>query len=101
MKLLVITTVTEFEKDICMLFKKSQIDVYSTSNIQGQKFSPIKNISDNWFSAHRDSLDSRLYFTFSTEEKIDIMLENLKQYNAEKRTNNPAKAIVLPIEKFV
>lgn len=101
MKLLVITTVTEFEKDISMLFKKSQIDVYSTSNIQGQKFSPIKNMSDNWFSAHRDSLDSMLYFTFSTEEKINIMLENLKKYNTEYRTNNPAKAIVLPIEKFI
>ncbi|PCI33306.1 MAG: hypothetical protein COB60_07745 [Flavobacteriaceae bacterium] len=101
MQLLVITTVTEFEKDICNLFKKSQIDVYSTSNIQGQKFSPIKNMSDNWFSAHRDSLDSKLYFTFSSEEKIDIMLQNLEQYNAEHRTNNPAKAIVLPIEKFV
>jgi len=101
MQLLVITTVTEFEKDICTLFKKSQIDVYSTSNIQGQKFSPIKNIEDNWFSAHRDSLDSKLYFSFTSEDKIDIMLENIKQYNAEQRTNNPAKAIVIPIDKFI
>ncbi len=101
MKLLVITTVTEFEKDIYTLFKKSQIDIYSTSNIQGRKFSPIKNMSENWFSPQRDSLNSKLYFTFSTEEKIDTMLKSLKQYNTEYRTNNPVKAIVLPIEKFI
>lgn len=42
MKLLIITTVAEFKKDIYQLFKKANITVYSTTNIDGHKFSDEK-----------------------------------------------------------
>jgi len=101
MKLLIITSVLEFEKEVCKLFKKAEINVYSTSDIQGHKFFSSKNIQDNWFSAQRDSYDSKLYFSFTSEEKVDAIFKSVEELNLEKSNSNPIKAIVLDIEKFI
>ena len=101
MKLLMITTVKEYEKDICQLFKSVKIEAYSTYDIQGHKLQVPVNIQDNWFSSHRDTFDSTMYFTFTSEKLIDEMLIEVKTYNKEKASNNPVKAIVMNIEKHV
>ena len=82
MKLLLITSILEFEKEVCKLFKKAEIQVYSTSDIQGQKFFASKNIQDNWFSAQRDSYDSKLYFSFTSEDKIDAIFKSVEEFNS-------------------
>lgn len=101
MKLLLITSILEFEKEVCQLFKKAEIIVYSTSDIQGHKFFTGNNIQDNWFSAHRDSFDSKLYFSFTSEDKIEAIFKSIDQFNIETTSSNPIKAIVLDIEKFI
>lgn len=101
MKLLLITSISEFEKDVCNLFKTAEIEVYSTSEIQGHKFFSGNKIQDNWFSAHRDSYDSKLYFSFTSEEKIEAIFKNIEVFNSQKKTENSIKAIVLDIEKFI
>jgi len=101
MKLLLITSVLQFEKDVSKIFEKAEILVYSTSDIQGQKFFPSKTIQNNWFSAQRDSHDSKLYFAFTTEDKIEAIFKGVEAFNAEKSKSNPIKAIVLDIEKFI
>lgn len=101
MKLLLITSILEFEKEVCKLFKKAEIIVYSTTNIQGHKFFKKNDIQDNWFSANRDSVDSKLYFSFTSEEKTDEILKSVEDFNAKTTSSNPLKAIVLDIEKFI
>ena len=101
MKFLLITSVVEFEKDIYKLFKNSEIEVFSTHNIQGHKLQKPKNLQDNWFSDHRDTYNSKLFFTFTSETQIDKMLSEIKKFNRENKSNNPVKAIVSDIEKFV
>jgi len=101
MKLLLITSIKEFEKDICKLFKTSKIEVYSTFDIQGNKLQNPTNIQDNWFSAQRDTLDSKMFLTFTSEELINELLKEVKKYNKENNSNNPVKAIVMNIEQHV
>lgn len=101
MKLLLITTVAEFKKDIYQLFKKANITVYSTTNIDGHKFSDEKDLQSSWFISSEASLKSIMYFSFCSEDKANKMLSELEAYNKTKRTNNPAKAVVLPVEKFI
>ena len=74
-------TKEEFEKDICKLFKTSKIEVYSTFDIQGNKLQNPTNIQDNWFSAQRDTLDSKMFLTFTSEELIHELLKEVKKYN--------------------
>lgn len=96
-----ITTVKEYEKDICQLFKSVKIEAYSTYDIQGHKLQAPVNIQDNWFSSNRDTFDSTMYFSFTHENQIDKMLNEVKIYNKDKAITNPVKAIVMDIEKHV
>ncbi len=101
MKLVLITIMKEFEKDICNLFKASGISIYSTSTIEGHKIQKPENIQDNWFSAERDTYDSKLYFAFTSEELIDKMLNEIEIFNVNKAETNPVRAVVLNVEKFI
>jgi len=101
MKLIAITTMKAFEKDICNLFKISGIEIYSTTNIDGHKIQKPKNIQDNWFSAQRDTYSSKLYFAFTSEELIDKLLKEIEVFNTVKAKTNPVKAVVLNVEKFI
>ncbi|SDX82749.1 hypothetical protein SAMN05444411_11037 [Lutibacter oricola] len=101
MKLILITSILEFEKDICQLFKKSEVEVYSSNDIQGHKFYSATNIKDNWFSAQKDTYNSKLFFSFTSEEKVEIMLKNIEEFNTKKTTTNPIKAVVVDIEKYI
>jgi len=101
MKLLIITSILEFEKNICKLFKNSKIEVYSTLDIQGHKLQLPTNIQDNWFSSHRDTFDSKMFFTFTSEELIAKMLNEVESFNSNNTSKNPVKAIVLNIEQSI
>jgi hypothetical protein len=101
MKLILITSILEFEKKVCQLFKKSEVEVYSSNDIQGHKFFTQTNIQDNWFSAQKNTYNSKLFFSFTSDEKVDTLLKNIEEFNSEKTTTNPVKAIVVDVEKYI
>lgn len=70
------------------------------------KLMDIKNswsllMASNWFPAERGGNESSMFFSFTDEERIDALFEPVKEFNKNLETNNPIKAIVVPIEKFV
>jgi len=101
MKLLVVTAVKAFEKEALKLFKAAKINAFSSGDINGFKTEDHENLIDNWFSGSSDKVRSVLFFTFAEEEKIDILLNSLEEFNRHIESDNPLKAIVLPIERFV
>lgn len=101
MKFLIITSIKEFEKDTLRLFKKANITAFSNVDVNGFKTQNTENLIDNWFSSSTDNINSILFFTFTNKEKIDILLEEVKIFNSNNKSNNPLRAIVLDVEKFV
>ena len=101
MKLLVVTAVKDFEKEALRLFKAANINAFSSGDINGFKTEDHENLIDNWFSSSSDKVRSVLFFTFADEAKIEILLNSLKKFNENIQSDNPMKAIVLPIERFV
>ena len=101
MKLLVVTTVKDFEKEALRLFKAAKIHAFSSGDINGFKTEDHENLIDNWFSSSSDKVRSVLFFTFADESRIEILLSSLKKFNENIQSDNPMKAIVLPIERFV
>lgn len=101
MKLLIITSVQEFEKHIPLLFKKAAISAFSSTNIKGYKTGDPPILQDNWFSSKTDDLESSVFFTFTDEDKINSALELIKEFNRQTAGQNPMHAIVLGIEQFV
>ncbi len=101
MKFLIITCIKEYEKETVRLFKKAQITAFSNMDINGFKTADTENLINNWFSSSTDNVRSILFFTFTEKKKIDILLEEVQLFNKNIESDNPLRAIVLDIEKFV
>ncbi|WP_242158306.1 hypothetical protein [Aestuariivivens sediminis] len=101
MKLVLVTAVEEFHKDVIKLFKKAQIETFSESEIDGYKTSNALLISSNWFGFENVGNESVMFFSFTDEANIDTLFELIKQFNETLTTNNPIRAIVVPIEKSI
>jgi hypothetical protein len=103
MKLLIITSVQEYEKYLPELFKKAEIKQFSSTNIKGYNSTDTDTLTGNWFSSADDDyeLNSSLYFTFTSAELIEKMMEQVTEFNLKINGQNPIHAIVLGVEKFV
>ena len=99
MKLLMVTSVEAFHNDILQLFKKAGIHSFSESDIGGHKTAAPVMTSSNWFAAGKSGTQSNLFFSFTEDQNIDMMFDLLKEYNNNIETNNPIRAVVLPIER--
>lgn len=101
MKLVIVTAVNQYKKEVLNLFRDADILNLSESNIEGHKFYKVKNIAENWFSSERSSVKSNLFFSFEDEEKINKLFELIEDFNANLDSKNPIKAVILPIEKSI
>lgn len=101
MKLVIVTAVEEFNKDVLKLFKKANIKNFSCSDIVGYKSDSTLLTASNWFSVEKSGNESKLFFSFTDDKHIDGLFHLIKKFNSNIETNNPIKAIVVPIEKYI
>lgn len=101
MKLLIVTAVEQFEADVLKLFKKANIENFSSSDIDGHKNGSSLLMASNWFSAGKSGSESSMFFSFTDDERIESIFVLIKEFNTTIETNNPIKAVVVPIEKFI
>lgn len=101
MKLVIVTAVEEFQNDVFKLFKKANIENFSSSDIDGYKNGSSLLMASNWFSAGKGGNESSMFFSFTDDEHIDNLFKLIEEFNSNLETNNPLKAVVVPIEKFI
>ncbi|WCO02888.1 hypothetical protein [Psychroserpens ponticola] len=101
MKLLIVTVVDYYKKDIIRLFKQAQINNFSESDIEGFKADASVKMSSSWFVSEQSGADSEMFFSFTEDEKIDVLFNLIKEFNNNLETNNPIKAVVVPIERSI
>ena len=101
MKLLIVTVVDQFQKEILQLFKKANIESYSGSDIEGYKNASSFMMNSSWFPSEKGGADSSMFFSFTEEEKIDAFFILAVEFNKNMETNNPIHAVVVPIERSI
>ncbi len=101
MKLVLVTAVEEFQNDVLDIFKIANIENFSSSGIDGHKNAPSLLMASNWFSAGKGDTESIMFFSFTKKEKIDDLFSLIEEFNNNLETNNPIKAIVVPVERFI
>lgn len=101
MKLLIVTVVEDYHDKVIKLFKEAKIENFSESDIDGYKNAPSTMISTSWFPSEKSGAESNLFFSFTTEDKIDHLFELITEFNQNLETNNPIKAVVVPIERSI
>ena len=96
-----VTAVEEFQKEVLKLFKRANIENFSSSDIDGYKNSASILMASNWFSGIKGGNESTLFFSFTDDEHIDNLFKLIEEFNTNLETNNPLKVVVVPIEKFI
>jgi hypothetical protein len=99
MKLLVVTSLKEYQKKVAQLLDQAKITVSSVTATMGVKDQQESNLLDNWFSSGSEQSDSIFQFSFTDAAKADQALLLIRKYNAENDTGFPIRAFVLPVEK--
>lgn len=101
MKLLIVTVVDQFEKEVLQLFKESEIESFSGSDIEGFKNVSSFMMNSSWFPSQKSGADSSMFFSFTEDKKIDAFFSLVERFNRDLETNNPIHAVVVPIERSI
>jgi hypothetical protein len=101
MKLVIVTAVEAFHKEVIKLFKNAGIERFSESEIDGYQNGSTLLIASNWFGAENQKNESLMFFSFTDEMHIDSLFNLIKAFNSNLETDNPIKAVVVPVEKSI
>ena len=99
MKLLLITAVKEFEKEIKQFLKKSQVKSFSYKDVKGFKDNSEDAMEANWFATNMQENESVLFYAFVKEEKVDTLFELIEVFNKSQVTKSNIHIAVLTIER--
>lgn len=99
MKLLLITAVREFGKDIKVLLKKSGVKVFSYREVSGHKDLTDEPLSGNWFASDVHEFESVLFYAFVEESLVDQVFEKVEEYNSKLKSQSHIHVTMLNIEK--
>lgn len=99
MKLLLITSLKEYQKAVAGIINQAGIEVFSVSETSGFKDHQTSSLMDNWFASGSVQFDSIFLFSFTEEAKAKQALDMIKKYNEENKTGFPLRAFILPVEQ--
>ncbi|MBI3221478.1 MAG: hypothetical protein HYZ44_18350 [Bacteroidetes bacterium] len=99
MKLLIVTSLKDYQKEAIKLFHQAGIKVFSVSKTMGFKEDDSANLMDSWFSNEAEHFDSIVMFSFTTDEKASRALDLVNSYNTDSKIEFPIRAFFMPIEK--
>ena len=99
MKLLIITAIKEFEKDIKLQLKQADVKTFSYKEVTGYRDSTEDNIESNWFSSEMNQTESILFYAFVKKENVDMLFELINAFNSKQKTLSHIHVAVINIEK--
>lgn len=100
MKLLVVTTLAEYDAKVAEMLTQAGIEIFSKTETTGFKASHQKNILDNWYGGDENQYDSIFFFSFTEQDKAERMLEAINLRNAEKNKLFPIRGFIMSVESY-
>ena len=99
MKLLIVTSLKEYQQTVADIFEEAQIKVFSVTNTIGHKDDHKMNLMDNWFASGEEHFDSIFLFSFTEDNNAVTALGLIKKYNENMESEFPIRAFILPVEQ--
>jgi nitrogen regulatory protein PII len=99
MKLLIITAIAEFEKEVKQLLKQAEVITYSYKHVTGYRDSTLDAVESNWFGVEMNESDAILFYAFVSKENVDTVFELTEQKNAEHTSKSRIHVASINIEK--
>lgn len=99
MKLLVITAIKEYKRDILKMLKEAGVRNFSYREVTGFQDNSGDSVGLNWFASDMSENESILFYVFAKEENIDSFFDLVEVYNAQQENKSRVHIVVLNIEK--
>ena len=99
MKLVIITAIKEFEKDIKLQLKKAHVKTFSFRDVTGYRDSTEDAVESNWFSTEMNQTESILFYAFVEEAYIDLLFVLIEDFNKQQQSLSHIHIAVVNIER--
>ncbi len=101
MKLLVITSIKGFKKEIKSILKKADVKTYSYKDVTGYRDASELLIKDNWFSNEMNEGEAVLFYAFAKKDNVDLVFNLVKEFNQKQETLSTIHVVVVNIERSI
>lgn len=98
MKLLLITAVEQFEKDVKKILSHSGVKSFSYQHVKGYKNESGSTL-DNWFSSSHPEFNSLLFTVFIECECVPDIYKSVKAFNDKQKSLSHIHVATLKIEE--
>ena len=99
MKLVIITAIKEFEKEIRNILIKSNVASFSLQDIQGFRDHTKDSVKSNWFASEINVIDSFMFYAFMIDGNADKVFEHIGSFNEKLEALSRIHISILNIEK--
>ena len=93
MKLLIITSISEFEKEIKQMLVKANVKNFSYKEVIGYHNTSDEAIGDNWFATEMNENESILFYAFVPSENVALVFNSINEFNAIQETTSKRRRI--------
>ena len=100
MKLVLITAIAEFEKDVKNMLKEAKVKSYSYKEVKGFRDASEENIESNWFGSEMNETDSVVFYAFILQQNLDTLFDEITQFKKNQETISKVHLAVLSVEKY-
>ena len=100
MKLLMITAIREFEKNVKDILNHSGVKSFSYHYVKGYK-NESDGSSENWFGASHTEIDSVLFAVFIDENFTEEVYKKVEFFNGKQKSLSKIHVTTLNIEKSI
>ncbi len=100
MKLVLITAIAEFEKDVKKMLKEAKVKSYSYRDVKGFRDASEENIESNWFGSEMNETDSVVFYAFVLQQNLDLLFDEIAVFNKKQESISKVHLAVFGVEKY-
>lgn len=101
MKLLTLTVVKEFEKDVKKILLQAGVKEFTYMSVTGYRDASNEAVGDNWFASEVNETDSLLFWVFVQAENIEKVEAAVLHFNARQQSHSRIHVSILQIERSI
>ena len=100
MKLVVITAIAEFEKDVKKMLKEAKVKSYSYRDVKGFRDASEERVEDNWFGSEMNETESIVFYAYVLKENVTILFDLVNKFNTNQESTSQVHLAVLAVEQY-
>lgn len=100
MKLILITAIAEFEKDVKKMLKEAKVKSYSYRDVKGFRDASEEGVESNWFGSEMNEIDSIVFYAFVEKQNVDLLCGIVGKFNGNQNSTSKVHAAVFSVERY-